>query len=330
MRTDLRWGILGTGAIAKKFAQGLPMCKHGELVSVGSRSLDTAEKFASEFGGKAAASYEAVLDDPNVEAVYISLPHHLHCEWTIKCAEAGKHILCEKPFALTAEEAKTALDKVKDANVFFMEAFMYRMHTQTITLRQLLQDRVIGTPRMMHGEFGYVSQRGLDTFRFDGSVGGGALMDVGCYPVSLARFVAGEEPSRVTYSADLVDSPVTLSGEPAKYDSYGIGEMVFPSGFRATFGCAVHVQMNNWATIYGDLGRIHITDPWFCVGPMFVQLNGRDPEQIKFNHPPHLWGNQSVVVAQLLDQKSAPFMSWRDTYGNTAVLEAMRKHAGLT
>lgn len=327
--SSLNWGILGTGAIAKKFAEGLPPCRSGELVSVGSRTLEKADAFSAEFGGRGFGSYQEVLDDPKVQAVYISLPHHLHCEWTIKAAQAGKHILCEKPFALSVAEAKEALAEVKKADVFFMEAFMYRAHPQTLEIKQLLGTGVIGAPKMMHAEFGYISQREQTTFRFDGSVGGGALMDVGCYPVSLARFVAGEEPQKVAYSAELLDSAATISGEPAKYDSYGIGEMIFPSGFRATFGCAVHLQLNNWATIFGENGRIHITDPWFCNGPVFVQLNGREPEPIKVKPVPQLWGNQSVVVAQLLDQRQAAFISWNDTLGNTAILEAMRKSVGM-
>lgn len=321
----LRWGVLGTGAIAKKFAEGLPMCKSGELVRVGSRDKERAEHFCGEFGGQASAGYEGVLEDPAVEAVYIALPHHLHAEWTIKCAQAGKHILCEKPFALSQAEAKAALKAVEEAGVFFMEAFMYRCHPQTLAVHELIQNGVIGTPRTMHGEFGYMSQRAATAFRFDGSVGGGALMDVGCYPISLARFIAGAEPEKASYSALLHDSPSSGS----QYDAYGVGELIFPNQFRATFQCAVHLTMNNWVTIFGELGRIHITSPWFCNGPLLVHLNGKEPEQIQVKQVPHLWGNQSVVVDQLRARGQAPFMSWRDSLAQASLLEQLRSAAGI-
>ncbi|MBL8048694.1 MAG: Gfo/Idh/MocA family oxidoreductase [Chthonomonas sp.] len=321
----LKWGILGTGAIAKKFAEGLPLCRSGELVAVGSRDLARAEHFCSEFGGRAMGDYAAVLDDPAVEAVYISLPHHMHAEWTIRAAEAGKHILCEKPFVLTRDEAVQCIEAVEKAGVFFMEAFMYRVHPQTLTVHELLQNGVIGQPKTMHAEFGYTSQRAADAFRFDGSVGGGALMDVGCYPISLARFVAGCEPNQASYSAELA----TSADGHSKYDAYGTGELIFPTGFRTTFQCGMHVQMNNWATIFGELGRIHITSPWFCNGPLFVQLNGKEPEPISVKAVPHLWGNQSVVVDQLLARKQAPFMSWKDSVAQASILERLRLAAGI-
>ncbi|MBS1706647.1 MAG: Gfo/Idh/MocA family oxidoreductase [Armatimonadetes bacterium] len=320
MATALRWGILGTGAIARKFAEGVPLCQHGSVVAVGSRSLEVAEAFAEQFGGTPYGTYEEVLSDPNVEAVYIALPHHLHCEWTIKAAEAGKHILCEKPFTLNLREAKQALDAVKKADVFFMEAFMYRVHPQTLEVRKLLKDGTIGKPLMVHADFCYATSRKGPHFRADASVGGGALMDVGCYPVSFIRMVAEQEPQKLIYTAHLSDEG---------YDAHGAGLMEFPNGLRGTFHTSVHMQSQNMATIYGEYGSIIVTSPWFCDGQVVVQLNGRAPEEIKIKRPPHLWGNQSIVVAQLLDKKQVPFMSWNDTLGNMMVLDQMRKSAGM-
>lgn len=321
VQRHLKWGILGTGAIAKRFAEGLPLCKHGELVAVGSRAQETAEKFTKEFLGKPYDSYQAVLDDPEVEAVYISLPHHLHCEWTIKAAQAGKHILCEKPFTLNLREAKEAMDAVKAADVFFMEAFMYRCHPQTLNLHKMLKDGVIGTPRMIHAEFGFVSNRPGKHFRIDPELGGGALMDVGCYCVSFMRFVTGENPVKAVYNAEL---------EPDGYDRFGCGLLEFPSGVRGTFGCSVHCQMNNTATVFGDNGKIILTSPWFCNGEILVHLHSaKEPERVKVEQVPHLWGNQSVVVAQLLDRREAPFISRNDTLGNMRTLDGLRRSAGL-
>src|SRR5687768_8676379 len=155
MADSLNWGILATGGIARQFAGGLKVSKTGKLVAVGSRTLESATSFCEKFGGQPYGSYDEVLQDPNVQAAYIALPHHMHMEWTIRCAQAGKAILCEKPFTLDLAEAETALKVVKARGVFFMEAFMYRCAPQTRKLVELLQSGVIGRVRNMNSEFGY-------------------------------------------------------------------------------------------------------------------------------------------------------------------------------
>src|SRR5579883_188069 len=155
----LGWGILATGGISRQFAGGLRASKTGELKAVGSRTDESAAKFTAEFGGKPYGSYDAVLADPDVQAVYIGLPHHMHSEWTIKAAQAGKAILCEKPFTLNKIEAERALAEVKKQGVFFMEAFMYRCHPQTLKVLDLIKSGVIGTPQMIDAEFGFSASR---------------------------------------------------------------------------------------------------------------------------------------------------------------------------
>ncbi|MBL8088231.1 MAG: Gfo/Idh/MocA family oxidoreductase [Chthonomonas sp.] len=320
MEEKLRWAILGTGAIAKKFAEGLAMGQSGELVAVGSRSMDTATAFSSEFGGDAVEGYAAVLDRSDVDIVYISLPHHLHAEWTQKAAQAGKHILCEKPFTLTLAEARASLEAVKAADVFFMEAFMYRCHPQMITLRELLNEGVIGKPIMAHAEFGGVTGRPGHHFRIDGSLGGGALMDVGCYTVSMLRWIAGEEPNKIAYAANMGDGD---------YDRDGVGQLIFPSGFRATFGCSIHCRLENVLRVYGEKAILTVTSPWFCNGGIYVQLDGQAPEPIKFKTVPHLWGHQADLVRAYLPKRQAPTMTWQDTLGNARTLDGLARSAGL-
>lgn len=311
---------MGTGKIAAKFAQGLHACGLGMPEAIGSRDEDRARKFSDKFGGRALAGYDAVLADPAVDAVYISLPHHLHADWTIRAADAGKHILCEKPFALNVLEAEKALAHVRQANVFFMEAFMYRAHPQTVRLIQHLKKGSIGKPLAMHVEFGYDSPRGSGGFRQDAVLGGGALMDVGCYVVSLARLVAGGQPSKAVYFADLQDG----------YDSCGVGAMEFPSGFRATFACGMHAQMTNAAVIHGETGKIVVQSPWFCDKPLAMLRYGEDHSQaIDVPTVADLWGNQAVLVQQYLDKKQCPAMTWQDTIGNMHVLDALRRAAGI-
>src|ERR687883_280587 len=150
----LRWGILGTGRIARTFAEGIAASESGTLIAVGSRAQETADRFADTYGvERRYASYEALLADPDVQAVYISLPNHLHAEWTIKCAQAGKHILCEKPLTTNYGEAMTVVEEVRRCGVFLMEAFMYRCHPQTARLKQLLDEGVIGEVRLIQSAF---------------------------------------------------------------------------------------------------------------------------------------------------------------------------------
>lgn len=316
----LRWGILGTGSIAGHFAKGMRECGSGALVAVGSRSQESAERFANEHGGQPYASYQSVLDRPEVEAVYIALPHHLHSEWTIRAAEAGKHVLCEKPFALNLEQAEAAIRAARKADVFLMEAFMYRCHPQTTKLMQLLQDGAIGTPLALHAEFGYRSPRKWDHFKAYGPLGGGGLMDVGCYCVSLAVLLADAEPRHVHYSCARNDSGA---------DVVGVGTLAFESGFQATFATGIGVELENRAVVFGEAGRLVLDSPWFCRGPLVLHRAGKDPEAIPVDSVCDLWGHQAELVARYLDERECPLMPLRHTLQTMSALDRLRACAGL-
>ncbi|MBX7134579.1 MAG: Gfo/Idh/MocA family oxidoreductase [Fimbriimonadaceae bacterium] len=322
MADSLRWGILATGSIARQFAGGLRVSKTGRLVTVGSRSLENAERFCSEFGGRAAGSYEEVLADPEVDAVYIATPHHLHMANTISAARAGKAILCEKPFTLNLREAELALAAVKEAGVFFMEAFMYRCHPQTRRLVELLRENAIGRMLQINAEFGFAAGRDWTNFRADGAVGGGGLMDVGTYCVSFSRLVAGLEPSAAYYVAEITERG---------YDASGAGVLKFPNDIVAHFGTGIHVSLRNDATVYGEQGRIHIANPWKCAsGGITLERNGAS-EFIPFGSTnDELYAYEADAVAQYLDQKECPYMTLQDTLGNARTLDMLRASAGLT
>ncbi|MFZ4506083.1 MAG: Gfo/Idh/MocA family protein [Fimbriimonas sp.] len=322
MAESLRWGIIATGGIAHQFARGLKVSKTGTLVASGSRSLEKAEAFAEKHGGKAYGSYEEVLADPEVEAVYIATPHHLHSEWTVKAAEAGKAILCEKPFTLNELEAQRTLDAIKDSGVFFMEAFMYRCAPQTIKLREILASEVIGSPRAIAAEFSFGAGRDWQNFRTDPAVGAGGLMDVGTYAVSMSRLVAGCEPIRAEYVANL---------EPG-YDAYGSGCLLFPNNVTAHIASGIHLSMRNDVMIYGDNGRIHIAEPWKCSGgAMTVFVNGQDPVAYDLSITnDELYGYEADAVAEYLEVGECPHMTKADTLGNMRTLDMLRKSCGLT
>ncbi|CAN5590494.1 Gfo/Idh/MocA family oxidoreductase [soil metagenome] len=321
MADRLGWGIIATGSIAHAFAKGLKASKTGELVVSGSRSLEKAKKFAKEHGGKAVGSYEEVLADPKVQAVYIATPHHLHYEWTIKAAEAGKAILCEKPFTLNAIEAQRALNEVKRHKVFFMEAFMYRASPQTRKVLELVREGAIGKVLAVNAEFGFAAGREWDNFRADGAVGGGGLMDVGTYCVSFIRAVVGEEPVEAHYVLDKTEKD---------YDASGAGILKFPGGAVATFGTGVHVQWKNDARIYGESGRIEIDSPWTPNenSEIRVTRNGGEPETLKLGGD-NLYGGEADAVAEFLSKREAPYMTVQDTLDNMRALDMLRASAGF-
>jgi len=320
----LNWGILATGSIARQFARGLRVSKTGALVATGSRSREKAAAFAAEHGGAGAEGYEAVLEDPRVQAVYIATPHHLHEEWTIKAARAGKAILCEKPFTLNTLEAERALAAVRQRGVFFMEAFMYRVHPQTARVRELLLEGAIGRPLVVNAEFGYAAERDGGNFRTEAAVGGGGLMDVGAYCVSFARMVAGEEPD---------DAHLAASIGPAGYDEWATGTLRFPGGMSACFASGVHVDLRNDARIYGETGSILITDPWKCArgGTVTLRRRGAEPETFGLGTDNDtLYAIEADAVAAWLVAGECPHMTPEDTLGNMRALDALRRSVGLT
>jgi predicted dehydrogenase len=322
MADKLNWGILATGNIARQFAGGLNRSKTGRLVATGSRTEESAKSFAEKHGGKPYGSYEEVLSDPEVQAVYIALPHHMHFDWTIRCAQAGKAILCEKPFTLNAFEAKRALNEVRANKVFFMEAFMYRCHPQTLKVKELVDSGAIGEVLAISSEFGFAASKDWTNFRADGTLGGGGLMDVGTYCVSFSRLVAGEEPAAAHYAAVINDRG---------YDEIGGGCLRFPKGIVAYFGTGVHVNLRNDATIYGSDGLIHVPNPWKCAqGGMTVQRGGKEVERFDLKSTnDELYAIEADTVAQFLDAKECPYMTVDDTLNNMRSLDSLRASAGL-
>ena len=188
----LHWGIITTGHIADIFAGGVKASKMGLLAAVASRSMDSAKKFARRHHiPKAYGHYGDLLKDPSVEAVYIAPPHPLHAEWTLKAAKAGKHILCEKPLTMNHRDGVRVVEAARKNRVFLMEAFMYRCHPQTAKLVELIRKKVIGDVRLIQAAFCFEAPVDVQHRLFNPRLGGGGILDIGCYPVSVARLVAG-------------------------------------------------------------------------------------------------------------------------------------------
>jgi D-xylose 1-dehydrogenase (NADP+, D-xylono-1,5-lactone-forming) len=250
----LRWGIIGTGNIAKQFADGVKKSDRGELAAVASRSAESAAAFADKYdvAGRH-ADYAAILRDERVDAIYLSLPNNLHYEWTIRALEAGKHVLCEKPIAVTSRQAIEMYAVAKLVNRFLIEAFMYRAHPQTAEVLKLVREGAIGNIKEIRTSFCYRVRNWQGNIRFSAELHGGAMMDVGCYCVSLSRLIAGGDPDRVHAVARFHESGV---------DEQTAGVLHYPNGITATFSVGMMTQADNTAYICGDEGFLAIAWPW--------------------------------------------------------------------
>lgn len=319
----LKWGIIGTGMIANSFARNMKTIDKATLLAVASRSSDKAKEFAGKYDiPKTYSSYESLLKDAEVDAIYISLPNHLHKEWSIECAEAGKHILCEKPVTVNRGELEKILEVVKKCDVFFMEAFMYRCHPQWAKIKQIIADDVIGEVRAIKSTFSYNMGMNLGNIRMSNPAAGGGLMDVGCYCVSFSRLIAGEEPIKANC--------VGYIGKESRIDQQTAGILMFPSGAVASFECGTQVNIPTSANIYGSKGSISVENPWFATkGTTKVTIRTDKEEVINVESDVELYAKEALTVAEYLDARQAPAMSWEDSLGQMRTLDMLRADMGL-
>ena len=254
MANKVRWGVLSTAGIGvRKVIPGMQKGEWTEVSAIASRELRKAEDAAGKLGiAKAYGSYEELLADPQIEAIYNPLPNQLHVPWTIKAAQAGKHVLCEKPLGLTAKEVTALIGARDGAGVKIGEAFMVRTHPQWLRTRELVRSGRIGSLRSITGFFSYFN-RDPANIRNIPECGGGGLMDIGCYPITISRFVFGEEPARVL---GLIERDPEM-----KVDRLVSAILEFPSG-HSTFTCSTQLVSYQWMQFLGTKGRIEIEIPF--------------------------------------------------------------------
>ena len=333
MTKTLHWGILGTGRIAGVFANGVQQSQTGTLVAVGSRSQAAADTFGEKWHiPQRYGRYEDVLADQNVQAVYVATPHPFHAEWAIKAAEAGKHVLCEKPIALNHAEAMAIVEAAQRHNVFLMEAFMYRGHPQTAKLLELLRAGAIGQVRVIQATFSFQTPFNPESRLLNNALGGGGIMDVGGYCTSMARLIAGAangqavaEPTRIV--------AVGHVGEQTRVDEYTIASLSFPGDIVAQLFTGVQVNGENVLRIFGSEGSIFVPEPWTprlgAALNMFVQKNDGSSEKITVENNRDLYALEADTVAAHLDERQSPTMNWQDTLGNMKVLDQWRAALGV-
>jgi predicted dehydrogenase len=250
----LRWGILGVAKINERLLHAFAKADHAELQAIASRSLDRARSAATAAGIPFAyGSYETLLNDPAVDAVYNPLPNTLHADWTIKAAERGKHILCEKPLAPTAAEAQRVIDVCRAKGVHLMDGFMWPHHPRTARLRQLLDSGGLGEIRRVTGTFTFpLKPLTSVNIRLQPELGGGSLLDIGCYPVYAIRWTFGAEPQRVYATATYHNS----------VDVEMNGILWFADGRVGTFDCGFTLPLRGWLEIVGTEALVRIPEMW--------------------------------------------------------------------
>ncbi len=338
----VRWGLISTGNISRAFAAGVVASKTGELSAVASRSEDQAKKFKEKFSAcKPFSSYQSMLEDDEVDAVYIATPHPSHAEWAVKAARAGKHVLCEKPVAMNHAEAMGTYAAAEKADVFAMEAFMYRCHPLTEKLVELVKEGIIGDVRTIEARFGFAAPFDPDHRLFSNALGGGGILDIGCYPVSAARLIAGAaqgnayaEPVRVHAAAHIGTTGV---------DEHTFGILEFEDDILAHVSAATRVPLGVGLTVTGTKGRLHVPSPWHASGMKggsthidVVKLpdGGLDgtPDRIEVVDPRPLYTIEADHVGEaiLAGKRQASAMNWEDSLGNMRALDLWRQAVGLT
>ncbi len=336
MNGKLAWGILSTGRIAGVFAKSVAASKSGGVVAVGSRTQAAADAFGKAHNvPRRHGSYGALLADPEVQAVYIATPHPLHAEWAIKAAEAGKHILCEKPLTLTAPEAMAVIEAARRNDVFLMEAFVFRGHPQTEKLVELIRGKVIGDVRLIQATLSFQAHGDPEGRLFNNALGGGGILDVGCYCTAMARLIAGVAQSQ-PFADPLAVQGAGKVGE-TRVDEYAACTMLFPGQILAQLATGIRLNQENVLRIFGTNGSILVPQPWFCGGEsrrstIVVTVQGEPaPREITISPYAGPYSIEADTVARHIADRQAPSpaMSWDDTLGNMRTLDRWRQAVGV-
>jgi predicted dehydrogenase len=316
MTAPVRWGILSTAHINRKLLAGAALSSELEVVAVGSRELARARGFADEHGIPAAyGSYEELLADPAVEAIYNPLPNTMHCEWSIKALEAGKHVLCEKPMSSDPGEVVAAFDAAERTGFLLSEAFMYRHHPQAKRVAALVAEGAIGALRVIRSTFSY----GLfdeSNIRLRTDVDGGSLMDVGCYCISGSRLLGGE-PEAVFGRAFV---------GPTGTDWAFTGSLRFPGDVLALFDCATCLPNRDELEVIGSDGSLFLDDPWHCLNPVIELRRDDGTERIELE-PANPYQLELEDLGRAIRTGSTPLLGRDDAVAQARVIAALRRSA---
>jgi predicted dehydrogenase len=334
---NLRWGLLAAGTIAAELATGIKESETGEVAAVAARSGDRAAEFAARFGiPKSYGSYEELLADDEIDIVYISTPHPLHAVWAINAAEAGKHVLCEKPLTMTHADAELVIDAARRNDVFLMEAFMYRIHPQIRRMAELIESGRLGEVRAVDVTFSFDAGGSEASRLADPGLGGGGILDVGCYCTSLARLVAeaatgikAVAPAEVMGMARL--DPVT------RVDEVAMGLLRLPGAILAQISCGFRLRQNDHIRVYGTDAQLYIArPPWLHgmrrpgVSEIVVTPLDGEPEVVEVEAKKGIFASEVDYVAAHIADRQAPEISWKESLANMRTLDLWREAVGVS
>ncbi len=322
MTASIRWGILGPGSIAKQFATGLTVVPGATLAAVGSRTLASAQAFATEFKApRAHGSYAALAADPEVDAIYIATPHPMHRAAAALCLEAGKAVLCEKPLTVNAREAEELVAIATRKRVFLMEAMWTRFQPVMCQVREWLAQDAIGEPRMVSADFGFRCGMDPKSRLLDPALAGGALLDVGVYTVAFAAMVFGGTPATVMAQAHIGETGV--DEQTAVVGSWSGGRL-------ALLSCAVRTNTPHEAWIHGTTGRIHIPGFWHAQEATLTR-DGKPAETAKLPFTGNGYNYQAIEVARCLREGliESPIIPHAESIAIMKTMDEIRRQIGL-
>ena len=322
MTENIRWGVLGPGGIARRFATGLQAVEDADLVAVGSRTAATAAAFADEFDvPRRHVGYEELAKDEEVDVIYVSTPHVFHLENTLLCLESGKPVLCEKPFAMNAAQSQIMIDKARETDLFLMEAMWTHFFPAIARLRELVAAGTIGEVRQVKADFCFRGGWNPEARHLNLALGGGALLDVGVYCVAFAQMIFGEEPQDVTGFADLVETGA--DGQAAMILSYD-------SGAFASLTCAVRTSSPHEAYVLGTDGYIKIPHS-FWKSDRLILFRGDKEEELVFDLLGNGFGYEAAEVGRCLREelRESAIMPLEKTIAIQRTMDRLRSQWGL-
>lgn len=323
MYKKIKFGIIGAGRIAKKFAEGIKYAKEAELIGIASRNITKSNEFGDIFGiKKRYDNYEALAKDEEIDVVYISTPNGLHKDHAILCLKNKKAVICEKPFAGSKKDVEEMISIAKENNVFLMEAMWTRFFPLIRRIREILNEDIIGKVKMIKGDFGFKSSTGYDDIRFDKNLAGGAIMDVGVYPISFVSMIYNRQPKEIKVISDICHTGV--DEQSSMIFGYENGEM-------ALLSCAIMTETPKNIFIIGDKGYIHIPHGWYRAEKAFIQVHNKDQETIHMPMEGNGYNYEIEEVIRCLKEGKleSDIMPLKESLEIQQTLDTIRKQIGI-
>ncbi len=318
----IRWGFLGAGSIARRFGLGMQEVAEAELLAVGSRTAERAQALVDDYQiPRQYDTYEELVQDPDVDVVYVATPHNFHRDHSILALEAGKAVLCEKPFAINVREAAEIVAVARQRDLFLMEAMWVRYHPLLREVRRMVQDGTIGDLTLMVSDFGFRGAVPMQGRIADPTLGGGGLLDLGIYPVSLASFLWGMAPTRIEAMAHLADG----------VDQRGAILLGYPAGQMAICYCSIRDNSPQETLLMGSQGEIRIPHPWWLNNHCFLTQEGQAPRRIETPLITNGFAHEIIEVNRCLREglRESPDMTWDETLTIMTTLDTIRAQWGL-